>query len=88
MKTSKLLSMAVASAFVVGCGNTDNKGNDKAGAIGASNAAQKVYVASGEYDEYYAFLSGGFSGQLATYGLPSGRLLTVIPVFSHDPDTA
>jgi nitrous-oxide reductase len=49
------------------------------------DAAQKVYVAPGKYDELYAFLSGGFSGQVAVYGLPSGRLLRVIPVFSQDP---
>jgi len=42
-----------------------------------------VYVPPGQYDEFYAFLSGGFSGQVAVYGLPSGRLLRVIPVFSQ-----
>lgn len=51
-----------------------------------SDAASKVYVAPGEYDEYYNFVSGGFSGQLSVYGLPSGRLLRVIPVFSVDPE--
>lgn len=48
----------------------------------AENSAVKVYVAPGKYDEFYNFVSGGFSGQLAVYGLPSGRLLKVIPVFS------
>ena len=52
----------------------------------ASDAAQKVYVAPGKYDEFYTFLSGGFSGQLAVYGLPSSRLLKVIPVFSVNPE--
>lgn len=47
------------------------------------DAAQAVYVAPGEYDEFYGFFSGGFSGQMAVYGLPSGRLLKVIPVFSQ-----
>lgn len=50
------------------------------------DAASKVYVAPGKYDEFYNFVSGGFSGQLAVYGLPSGRLLRVIPVFSQDPE--
>ncbi len=54
----------------------------------SSNAAEKVYVAPGEHDEFYAFISGGFSGQLAVYGLPSGRLFKVIPVFSQDPEKA
>ena len=53
---------------------------------GAGDAASKVYVAPGTHDEFYAFLSGGFSGQLSVYGLPSGRLFRVIPVFSLDPE--
>jgi nitrous-oxide reductase len=31
-------------------------------------------------------VSGGFSGQMSVYGLPSGRLLRVIPVFAVDPE--
>ena len=50
------------------------------------DAASKVYVAPGSYDEFYAFLSGGYSGQIAVYGLPSGRLLRQIPVFSQFPE--
>ena len=38
-------------------------------------AAEAVYVPPGEYDEFYAFMSGGFSGNLTVMGLPSGRLL-------------
>ena len=49
---------------------------------------RKVYVAPGEHDEYYAFISGGFSGQMSVYGLPSGRLFKVIPVFSQDAEKA
>ncbi|WP_394364648.1 Sec-dependent nitrous-oxide reductase [Zhouia amylolytica] len=52
----------------------------------ASDVASKVYVAPGEYDEFYAFVSGGFSGQMSVYGIPSGRLLKVIPVFSQDAE--
>ncbi len=50
------------------------------------DAANKAYVAPGQYDEFYNFVSGGFSGQMSAYGLPSGRLLRVIPVFSVDPE--
>ncbi|HEY4100455.1 MAG TPA: Sec-dependent nitrous-oxide reductase [Gemmatimonadales bacterium] len=50
------------------------------------DAARAVYVAPGHYDEFYAFLSGGYSGQVAVYGLPSGRLLKEIPVFSAFPE--
>ena len=52
----------------------------------SGDAAAAVYVAPGSYDEFYAFMSGGFSGQMSVYGLPSGRLLRVIPVFSQDPE--
>ncbi|WP_168037749.1 Sec-dependent nitrous-oxide reductase [Neolewinella antarctica] len=50
------------------------------------NAAELTYVAPGEYDEFYAFMSGGYSGQITAYGLPSGRLLKEIPVFSVYPE--
>lgn len=50
------------------------------------DAAGKVYVPPGKYDELYMFTSGGFSGQVGVYGLPSGRLLKVIPVFSQNPE--
>ncbi len=50
------------------------------------DAAVKAYVPPGQYDEFYNFVSGGFSGQMSVYGLPSGRLFRVIPVFSVDPE--
>ena len=54
-----------------------------AGPTTYTDAAQQVYVAPGEHDEFYAFMSGGFSGQLTVHGLPSGRLLKTVPVFSQ-----
>lgn len=48
--------------------------------------ADKVYVAPGTYDDFYAFMSGGFSGQVGVYGLPSGRLLRVVPVFAQNAE--
>jgi nitrous-oxide reductase len=59
--------------------------SSKQGAV-SGDVASKVYVPPGEYDEFYGFFSGGFSGQLAVYGIPSGRLFRVIPVFSQDPE--
>lgn len=52
----------------------------------SGDEAQAVYVQPGEYDEFYAFVSGGFSGQVSVYGIPSGRMLKVIPVFSQDAE--
>jgi nitrous-oxide reductase len=57
-----------------------------AGTAVTAGAAAKAYVAPGKYDEFYNFVSGGFSGQMSVYGLPSGRLFRVIPVFSVDPE--
>ena len=75
--------LSLALAFT-SCNNGDSKSKSAL----STNAAEKVYVAPGEHDEFYAFVSGGFSGQLAVYGLPSGRLFKVIPVFSQDPEKA
>ncbi|MBW2936929.1 Sec-dependent nitrous-oxide reductase [Aureisphaera sp. CAU 1614] len=86
----KIIHLITAFAFLgmlISCGNNSQNIKKKQGALG-SNAAEKVYVAPGEYDEYYAFISGGFSGQLSVYGLPSGRLFKVIPVFSQDAEKA
>ena len=60
----------------------------KTGDLVSGDAAARVYVAPGEKDEFYAFMSGGFSGQVSVYGLPSGRMLKVIPVFSQNPENA
>lgn len=84
----KILNLGVGlliAASLFSCNNgSDKKKNSKGGAL-ASNAAEKVYVAPGDHDEYYAFISGGYSGNLLVYGLPSGRMFKEIPVFSQFP---
>lgn len=50
------------------------------------DAASKVYVPPGQYDEFYNIVSGGFNGQIGVYGIPSGRLLKILPVFSVAPE--
>lgn len=44
----------------------------------------QVYVLLGEYDEFYVFMFGGFSGQVSVYGLFFGCMLKVILVFLLD----
>jgi nitrous-oxide reductase len=76
------VGVVAAAGLVFACQATRPKTTNFA----AGDAASKVYVPPGQYDEFYSFLSGGFSGQVAVYGLPSGRLLKVIPVFSQNPE--
>ncbi|NDI33904.1 Sec-dependent nitrous-oxide reductase [Chengkuizengella sediminis] len=49
--------------------------------------SEKVYVPFGEKDEYYLFASGGHSGQMFIYGVPSMRHIRTVPVFSQDSAT-
>lgn len=79
-----LAALIALTGIMIGCAGGGQK---KAPAVANSNdAASAVYVAPGEYDEFYGFISGGFSGQLSVQGLPSGRVFKVIPVFSVDAE--
>lgn len=73
---SAVLVVLVASLIAVACQTTAPQGS-------TGDAASQVYVPPGSYDEFYSFFSGGFSGQVTVHGLPSGRLLKTIPVFSQ-----
>src|SRR5205807_1750239 len=52
----------VAALALTACGSRGGTSG------GAADAAQRVYVAPGTKDEFYAFMSGGFSGQVSVYG--------------------
>src|SRR3990167_7257914 len=47
--------------------------------------AAKTYNPSGVKDEYVVFSSGGQSGQVIVYGIPSMRILKYIGVFTPEP---
>lgn len=83
MKKNIFLSITAVAVVLSILGSCKPKNSSNAV---SGDAAAKAYVAPGKYDEFYNFVSGGFSGQLAVYGLPSGRLFRVIPVFSVDPE--
>ena len=48
-------------------------------------AAAKTYTPTGGRDEYIALSSGGQSGQLIVYGIPSMRILKYVGVFTPEP---
>ncbi len=81
-KKLALTALVAAAAAVAGYACAAGR----SGSATTSDAAQRVYVAPGTYDKYYAFLSGGFNGGVSVYGLPSGRLLKQIAVFSQFPE--
>ena len=93
MKTSTkaLLGGGLAMAvFIVTCAPTPPKQASRSGGAVTSDiavAAQKTYVPPGDLDEFYMFSSGGHSGQIYVYGIPSMRHLATIPVFTPYPGT-
>jgi nitrous-oxide reductase len=82
MKQFQLRVLAIVAAglmLMVAC-------KPKNASTATAGDASKAYVAPGKYDEFYNVVSGGFNGQMAIYGLPSGRLFKIIPVFSQFPE--
>ncbi len=47
--------------------------------------AAKTYLPTGGRDEYVVFSSGGQSGQMIVYGVPSMKILKYIAVFTPEP---
>ncbi|MBN9313439.1 MAG: Sec-dependent nitrous-oxide reductase [Chryseobacterium sp.] len=82
MKSLKIFGLS-AIAMLLTMTGCKPKGTENAV---SGDAAERVYVAPGKYDELYNFVSGGFNGQVNVYGLPSGRLLKVLPVFAQNPE--
>ncbi|UWP95293.1 Sec-dependent nitrous-oxide reductase [Aliiroseovarius crassostreae] len=48
-------------------------------------AAAKTYTPTGGRDEFIVFSSGGQSGQVMVYGVPSMRILKYVSVFTPEP---
>lgn len=84
MKSKMLLAISFLAILSIGLFFFGCPSGQKS--VVEGDAAQKVYIPPGQYDEFYAFLSGGFSGQLTVAGLPSGRTFRIVPVFSQYPE--
>jgi nitrous-oxide reductase len=77
------LAGAGLSAALTSC--TDGAKQAGAATSAAAESASKFDVAPGQLDEYYIMSSGGHSGEMRIFGLPSGRTIKRIPVFNIDP---
>lgn len=74
-----------------GSGAAEGLGSDARSIIAARKlsatdvtAALRTFVPSARFDDYYMFASGGHSGQVVVIGIPSMRILKIIPVFTPD----
>ncbi len=83
------VGMVVALSLLAGrCTPSAPRSAQRGGATtDAAVAAQKVYVAPGDLDSYYMFASGGHSGNVYVYGIPSMRHIVTVPVFTPYPAT-
>jgi nitrous-oxide reductase len=85
ISSTKFLSTIALTAVAAGTIYSCKPKGAEAAVTG--DAASKVYVAPGKYDEFYNVVSGGFNGQLGIYGIPSGRLFRIVPVFSQSSES-
>jgi len=90
LNTAALTGLAGAglSLGLAGCNTETGAGQSTSKpAAGPAIDYEKHSVHPGQLDEYYSFSSGGHTGEMRVYALPSGRLLKRIPVFNIDPLT-
>lgn len=86
MKPSRHSYITIGAVLATSMLLTSCKPKNLVASAQTGGAAEKVYVPPGKHDEFYSIVSGGFSGNVSVYGLPSGRLLRQIPVFSQFPE--
>ncbi|HEX6332591.1 MAG TPA: Sec-dependent nitrous-oxide reductase [Flavisolibacter sp.] len=84
LRSIKTIATIGAAILITGSMFSCKPKGAQSAVVGGS--ASKAYVAPGKYDEFYNVVSGGFNGQMSIYGIPSGRMFRIIPVFSQFPE--
>jgi nitrous-oxide reductase len=92
-KRARIVAVAAGAGLITlvvsasRCSPSEPRTTRRAGVSDTAVAAEKTYVSPGDLDTYYMFSSGGHSGQVYIYGLPSMRHLATVPVFTPYPAT-
>ena len=86
-KLSSLLIGSSLAVTVAAAGDSDLQKVMKARGLTENDVirAAKTYNPTGGRDEFVIFSSGGQSGQMLVYGVPSMRILKYIAVFTPEP---
>ncbi|RUM66571.1 MAG: Sec-dependent nitrous-oxide reductase [Sulfurimonas sp.] len=80
-----VLGSAIVATTVWGSGTLEKVMKDRGLTETDVIRAAKTYMPTGGRDEYIVFSSGGQSGQVIVYGVPSMRILKYIAVFTPEP---
>jgi len=85
--TSMVLATTLAATFLQASGESSLEKVMKDRGLTEQDVvrAAKTYNPTGVHDEYVIFSSGGQSGQVIVYGVPSMRILKYIAVFTPEP---
>ncbi len=83
--SSLFLGSAIAASTAFGAGTLEKVMKERGLTENDVIRAAKTYLPSGGRDEFLVFSSGGQSGQMLVYGVPSMKILKYIAVFTPEP---
>ena len=83
--SSLFLGSAIAASTAFGTGALEKVMKERGLTEKDVIRAAKTYLPSGGRDEFLVFSSGGQSGQVLVYGVPSMKILKYIAVFTPEP---